>query len=116
MNIPNKLEETRIYSLLSEQIHYVEVEGKRYACFCGNIIPYAMIGAILIWAWTGSKVYYSVYRESNMAEIIKSLNQHDEKIMESPGDASWILSRKLAKVMKNWDEKHFDSIFEQALV
>lgn len=116
MIIPNDLEQLRVYSSLSEQLHYIDVDGAKYACFAGNIVPYSMVGAFLIWAWTGSKVYQGLYRETDMLDTIKDLNLHDEKIVSSPADAPWYLAKKLRKVMKTWDEVHFDNIFEQALI
>ena len=116
MTIPNKLEETRIFSNLSEQIHYVDIDGCKYACFGGNIIPYSMIGAFLIWAWTNSKVYYSLYKDSDMVDAIKELNLHDDRIVQNPSAAPWYLSKKLRDLMKTWDEQHFENIFQQALV
>ena len=114
--IPKELEEMRVYSLLSEQLHYIEVNGEKYACFAGYITPYCMIGSFLIWAWTRTRVYAQLYRGSNLVEQIKILNQHDKYINESPDEASWYLANKLRTIMETWDERHFDAIFEQALV
>lgn len=113
--IPNELEQLRVYSSLSEQMHYIDINGQKYACFSGNIVPYSMVGAFLIWAWTGSKVYQALYRETDMINTIKTLNPHDEKITRDPADAPWYLSKKLRNVMKTWNEVHFDNLFEQAL-
>lgn len=115
-NIDTKLEDVRILSKLSEQLHYIDINGNKFACFGGNVIPYSMVGSFLIWAWTGSRVYYNLYKESNMVEIIKSLNPHDDAILYNPEDAAWYLSKKLRTLMASWDEQHFDNIFEQALM
>ena len=115
-SIPKELEELRVYSLLSDQLHYIDINGDKYACFAGHIIPYCMVGSFLIWAWTGSRVYNQLYRDSGMVEILQDLNRHDEHITNTPKEATWYLTKKLHKIMQTWEEHHFDAIFEQALV
>jgi len=116
MIIPKELEELRVYSLLSDQLHYIDINGDKYACFAGYNIPYCMVGSFLIWAWTGSKVYTKLYKESEMVEILQKLNQHDQHITNTPKEAAWYLTNKLRTIMQTWEPHHFDDVFEKALV
>ena len=115
MTIPNDVEQLRVYSILSEQLHYINVDGQKYACFAGNIVPYSMVGAFLIWAWTGGNVYQALCRKTDMINTLKDLNLHDETIVTDPNNAPRYLTQKLKRSMTTWDETQFDNIINQAL-
>jgi hypothetical protein len=116
MTIPDDLEQLRIYSILSEQLHYIKLDGEKYACFSGHIIPYSMVPAFLIWALTDRQVHYILYQNTNIPDIIKSLNLHDTYLVKCPSHAPQYLSNKLKNIMKTWNEDQFDNIVQQALV
>lgn len=116
MIIPDDLEQLRIYSILSEQLHYINLEGKKYACFSGNIVPYSMVPVLLIWALTSRQVYYSLYQKTNIVDIVKDLNLHDTFIIQHPNLVPQYLTDKLKNIIKTWNEDQFDNIVQQALV
>lgn len=116
MTIPDDLEQLRVYSILSEQLHYINLEDKKYACFSGYVIPYSMVPVLLIWALTSRQIYYSLYQQNDIVDIVKNLNPHDTFIVEHSNLAPQYLTDKLKNIIKTWNEDQFNNILQQALV
>jgi len=104
------LEETRVLSYFTERCHFVKVSDKKYVCIGGYTLPYNIGVTFMLWIITGSNSYEGILLTSDQLDIVKILNQQDQKIPDDPGQISWYIQSKLQSIMKTWDPADFDSI------
>lgn len=74
--IINDVEAVRIQSQLSERLHYVESDGKKYMCFSGITLPYNIGVSFLIWGMSNTDPY-RVSWSVEMINEIRELNPID---------------------------------------
>lgn len=114
MTLNTEIENTRIFSLFSEKVHFVTHDQKEYMCFAGIVCPKAFGFTVALWAITHSKKYRNIFHsnEKLRAEIFK-LNQNDPylSIVEKSQDIEWYLVKKMYECMKTWEPMHFEELF-----
>lgn len=114
MILNTELENTRIFSLFSEKVHFVAHNNKEYMCFAGLVVPKSFGLALSLWVITNTKRYRNLFHsnESLRSEILE-LNQQDPylSIVPRSNDIEWYLCKKLHECMKTWQPIDFEELF-----
>lgn len=98
MNI-EEVNAVRIQSKLSERLHYVEVDSKRYLCVSGIALPYNIGVVFLLWAMAGFNMYSKIAQDNTIpVDLIQKLNPDIEDIQKG----STILLRSVTETFQNY--------------
>lgn len=77
------IEQSRVHSVLSEQLHiFVDDKGVRRAAVGGYILDYTTFCTMLLWAMGGSVAYLSLMSENGSIDELKKLNSEDQWFLE----------------------------------
>lgn len=112
MTIDN-LNEIRVFSKLSDRIHYTMQDNKRYACFAGFIVPYSFANVLTMWCLTGFKAYSTKLNDGEVVVIdeIKKLNPLEPELQSTENSSvAYMLYQKLLVVMATWTPNHYEEI------
>jgi hypothetical protein len=109
MTLPN-LESLRVFSQLTGRIHYIEINGKKYACVGGIAMPYNLAIAFIIWSMTTERKYQKLLYQDDQLRILADLNPLDTNLTAKSEIVWYYVHRKLTEIMQNWTAAEFEEL------